>query len=73
MDIVVYIGGVLRYIKVIFYVGNVVISDIVYVFGTSLSDVEAIKVRYGCALGFIVGKDESVEVSSVGGRSLRSL
>lgn len=73
MDIVVYIGGVLCYIKVIFYVGNVVISDIVYVFGMLLSDVEVIKVCYGCVLGFIVGKDESVEVLSVGGCLLWSL
>ncbi|MDL5452693.1 cell division FtsA domain-containing protein, partial [Escherichia coli] len=37
------------------------------------SDAEAIKVRHGCALGSIVGKDESVEVPSVGGRPPRSL
>ncbi len=37
------------------------------------SDAEAsLKVRHGCALGSIVGKDESVEVPSVG-RPPRSL
>lgn len=48
-------------------------SDIAYAFGTPPSDAEAIKVRHGCALGSIVGKDESVEVPSVGGRPPRSL
>ncbi len=59
--------------KVIPYAGNVVTSDIAYAFGTPPSDAEAIKVRHGCALGSIVGKDESVEVPSVGGRPPRSL
>ena len=66
MDIAVYTGGALRHTKVIPYAGNVVTSDIAYAFGTPPSDAEAIKVRHGCALGSIVGKDESVEVPSVG-------
>ena len=73
MDIAVYTGGALRHTKVIPYAGNVVTSDIAYAFGTPPSDAEAIKVRHGCALGSIVGKDESVEVPSVGGRPPRSL
>ena len=48
-------------------------SDIAYAFGTPPTDAEAIKVRHGCALGSIVGKDENVEVPSVGGRPPRSL
>ncbi len=62
MDIAVYTGGALRHTKVIPYAGNVVTSDIAYAFGTPPSDAEAIKVRHGCALGSLVGKDESVEV-----------
>jgi len=73
MDMAVYTGGALRHTKVIPYAGNVVTSDIAYAFGTPPSDAEAIKVRHGCALGSIVGKDESVEVPSVGGRPPRSL
>ncbi len=75
MDIAVYTGGALRHTKVIPYAGNVVTSDIAYAFGTPPSDAEAIKVRHGCALGSIrFGKDESVEVPSVGGHlSPRSL
>ncbi|UDG81393.1 Cell division protein FtsA [Candidatus Profftia lariciata] len=73
MDIAVYTGGALRYTKVIPYAGNVVTSDIAYAFGTPLVDAEVIKVSYGCAMGILVKKDESVEVPSVGGRPPRRL
>ncbi len=65
MDIAVYTGGALRHTKVIPYAGNVVTSDIAYAFGTPPSDAEAIKVRHGCALGSIVGKDESQTLAEV--------
>lgn len=51
MDIAMFTGGALRYSKVIPYAGNTVTSDIAYAFGTPLFDAEAIKVRYGSALG----------------------
>lgn len=35
--------------------------------GTPPTDAEVIQVRYGCALGLVVSKNESVEVPSVGG------
>ncbi|AKC59728.1 cell division protein FtsA [Blochmannia endosymbiont of Polyrhachis (Hedomyrma) turneri] len=73
MDIVIYIGGALRYTKVIPYAGNIVTSDIAYAFGTSTSDAESIKVRYGCALESLVNKDENVELTSINGRSSRIL
>lgn len=73
MDIVIWTGGVLCYIEVFFYVGNVVISDIVFVFGMLVSDVEEIKVKYGCVLSELVSKDDMVNVLSVGGCLLRSL
>lgn len=73
MDMMVYTGGSLRHTKVIPYAGNVVTHDIAYAFGTSLTDAEAIKVRYGCALGAIVRKGESVEVPSAEGNPPRIL
>jgi cell division protein FtsA len=50
-----------------------VTRDIATVFGTPLNDAEAVKVRYGCALGSMVGRDDTIEVPSVGGRPSRSL
>lgn len=73
MDIAMFTGGALRYSKVIPYAGNTVTSDIAYAFSTPPVDAEAIKVRYGCALGRLVGKEESIDVPSVGGRPARSL
>ncbi|MBP8126235.1 MAG: cell division protein FtsA [Aeromonadaceae bacterium] len=73
MDIAMFTGGALRYSKVIPYAGNTVTSDIAYAFGTPPVDAEAIKVRYGSALGRLVSKEDTIEVPSVGGRPARSL
>ena len=73
MDIAMFTAGALRYSKVIPYAGNTVTSDIAYAFGTPPVDAEAIKVRYGSALGRLVSKEDAIEVPSVGGRPARSL
>ncbi len=73
MDIAVYTSGALRHTSVIPFAGNSVTRDIATVFGTPLNDAEAVKVRYGCALGSMVGRDDTIEVPSVGGRPSRSL
>ena len=73
MDIAIFTGGALRYSKVIPYAGQAVTSDIAYAFGTPPVDAEAIKMRYGCALGRLVSKEDTIEVPSVGGRPARSL
>ncbi|XKM13064.1 cell division protein FtsA [Orbaceae bacterium ac157xtp] len=73
MDITVYTGGALRHSVVIPYAGNVVTSDIAYAFGTPPTDAENIKIKYGCAVGSLIGKDEVIDVPSVGGRPPRTL
>lgn len=73
MDIAIYMGGSLCHSQVIPYAGNVVTRDIAYAFGTPLAEAELIKVRYGCALGALVRREENIEVPSVGGRPPRSL
>ncbi|MFQ1041042.1 cell division protein FtsA [Gilliamella sp. CG16] len=73
MDVTVYTGGALRHSVVIPYAGNVVTSDIAYAFGAPPMDAENIKIRYGCAVGSLIGKDEVIDVPSVGGRPSRSL
>ncbi len=74
MDIAVYTGGALRHTKVIPYAGNV--ADQRYRFmplAAAESDAEAIKVRHGCALGSIAGKDEMLKYRAWCGRPPRSL
>jgi cell division protein FtsA len=73
MDIAVYTGGALRHTSVVPFAGTSVTRDIATVFGTPLNDAEAVKVRYGCALGNMVSRDDTIEVPSVGGRPSRSL
>ncbi|RKF15880.1 cell division protein FtsA [Alginatibacterium sediminis] len=73
MDLAVFTGGSLRHTSVIPLAGNSVTRDIATVFGTPLSDAESVKVRYGCALGSLVARDDTIEVPSVGGRPSRSL
>jgi len=73
MDIAVYTGGALRHTAVIPYAGNSVTSDIAYAFGTPPTDAEEVKVQYGCAMGSLVSREDTIDVPSVGGRPARSL
>ncbi len=73
MDVSVWTGGALRHTEVFCYAGNSVTSDIAFAFGTPVGDAEEIKVKYGCALGELVSKDDTVNVPSVGGRPSRTL
>lgn len=73
MDITIYIDGALQYSTVIPYAGNVVTGDIAYAFGTPPIEAETIKVRYGCASTGLIGRDEVIDVPSVGGRPARQL
>ncbi|MGB5446422.1 MAG: cell division protein FtsA [Psychromonas sp.] len=73
MDICVYIAGVLRHSFVLGYAGNAVTSDIAYVFSTPPSSAEKIKIEYGSLLHESVYPDELIELTSVGGRSGRTI
>ena len=42
------------------YAGSTVTNDIAYAFGTPPLDAEAIKVRYGCALGRLVSREDNI-------------
>ncbi|MCC5852394.1 MAG: cell division protein FtsA [Alkalimonas sp.] len=73
IDISVYTNGAVRHTAVVPVAGNQVTSDIAKIFRTPISHAEDIKVQYGCALRSMVGKEESIEVPSVGGRPARSM
>jgi cell division protein FtsA len=51
--------------------GNHVSNDIAIGLRTPLIEAEKIKQRFGCALSSMVGREETIEVPSVGGRSDR--
>jgi cell division protein FtsA len=73
IDMSIYTNGALRHTAVIPVAGNQVTSDIAKIFRTPISHAEEIKVQYACALRSMVGKEESIEVPSVGGRPARSM
>ncbi|WP_372880146.1 cell division protein FtsA [Psychromonas sp.] len=73
MDISVYIAGALRYSLVLGYAGNSVTNDIAYAFSSPPSSAEKIKIEHGSLLRESVSPDELIELTSVGGRSARTL
>lgn len=73
IDLAIFTNGALRHTAVIPVAGNQVTSDIAKIFRTPIGHAEEIKIQYACALRSMVGKEESIEVPSVGGRPARSM
>ena len=72
-DVLVFHQGALKHTAVLSLGGNHVTSDVAAGLRTPFRDAELLKLRSGCALARLVGRDQSVEVPSVGGRTPRLL
>ncbi|RMG85063.1 MAG: cell division protein FtsA, partial [Candidatus Dadabacteria bacterium] len=72
-DILVVSQGAVRHSSVLALGGAHVTNDIAVGLRTPVADAEKIKRRHGCALASLVGKDETLEVPSVGGRRPRMM
>jgi cell division protein FtsA len=72
-DIAILQGGSIRYTSVIPLAGNHLTSDIAIGLRTSLKQAEEIKIQHGCALSSLVSKDETIEVTCMGGRQPRKI
>jgi cell division protein FtsA len=72
-DIVLYAEGAIVHSAVLPLGGGHITNDIAVGLRTPLEAAEGIKKRYGCALPALVGDDDTMEVSSVGGREPRIL
>lgn len=72
-DIVIYKEGSIRHAAVLPVGGNFVTSDIATGLSTPLTEAEKIKIKYGCAFGALIAKDQTIEVPSVGGRDPRQI
>ncbi len=72
-DILVFHQGALRHTAVLALGGNHVSNDIAAGLRTPFRDAEILKQRSGCALARVVGREQSVEVPSLGGRTPRLL
>ncbi|HMK35544.1 MAG TPA: cell division protein FtsA [Desulfomonilaceae bacterium] len=72
-DIAVFAEGAIQHTSVISVGGDQLTNDIAVGLRTPMIEAERIKRKYGCALGALVNKDETMAVPGVGGRQPRVL
>ena len=72
-DIAIFVDGAIKHTAVLSLGGNHLTNDIAVGLRTPVGEAEKIKQHYGCCLTSMVGKDETIEVPSVGGREPRIL
>ncbi len=72
-DIAIFVDGAIKHTSVLSLGGNHLTNDIAVGLRTPMAEAEKIKQTYGCSLTSMVGKDETIEVPSVGGREPRIL
>jgi cell division protein FtsA len=72
-DIAIFVDGAIKHTAVLSLGGNHLTNDIAVGLRTPTAEAEKIKQISGCCLSSMVGKDETIEVPSVGGREPRVL
>ena len=72
-DIAIFVDGAIKHTSVLSLGGNHLTNDIAVGLRTPSAEAEKIKQISGCCLSSMVGKDETIEVPSVGGREPRIL
>lgn len=72
-DMAVFAKGAIKHTSVLALGGENLTYDVAVGLRTPHAEAEKIKVRYGCGLTSMIGKDETIEVPGVGGRKSRVL
>ena len=72
-DIAIFSEGSIVHTAVLSLGGNHITNDLAVGLRTPTHEAEQLKIKYGCAIASTVGKDEMIEVQSVGGRKSRAL
>ncbi len=72
-DIAIFVDGAIKHTSVLSIGGDHLTNDIAVGLRTPMGEAEKIKQAYGCCLTSMVGKEETIEVPSVGGRDSRVL
>lgn len=72
-DMAVFSKGSIKHTSVLALGGDNLTYDISIGIRTPKMEAEKIKMKYGCALTSMIGKDETIEVPGVGGRKARVL
>jgi cell division protein FtsA len=72
-DMAVFSRGAIKHTSVLALGGNNLTYDIAVGLRTPKLEAEKIKIRYGCGLTSMIGREETIEVPGVGGRKPRVL
>jgi cell division protein FtsA len=72
-DLALFSRGAIKHTSVLALGGDNLTYDIAVGLRTPKLEAEKIKIRYGCALSSLIGRDETIEVPGVGGRKPRVL
>lgn len=72
-DMAIFSRGAIKHTSVLALGGNNLTYDISVGLRTPKLEAEKIKIRYGCGLSSLIGKEETIEVPGVGGRKPRVL
>lgn len=72
-DMAVFSKGSIKHTSVLPLGGDNLTYDIAIGLRTPKLEAEKIKIKYGCCLSSLIGKDETIEVPGVGGRKARVL
>ena len=72
-DLALFSKGAIKHTSVLALGGDNLTYDIAVGLRTPKLEAEKIKIKYGAALSSMIGKDETIEVPGVGGRSPRTL
>ena len=72
-DTAIFSGGAIKHTSVLPLGGDNLTYDIAVGLRTPKLEAEKIKIRYGCGLSSLIGRDETIEVPGVGGRKPRVL
>jgi cell division protein FtsA len=72
-DIAIYAKGSLVHTAVVSMGGNHITNDIAVGLRTAIQDAEHIKVMYGCAMSSLIPTDQTIEVTSVGGKKTKEI
>ena len=72
-DLALFTRGAIKHTSVLALGGDNLTYDIAVGLRTPKLEAEKIKIKYGCALSSMIGKDETIEVPGVGGRKPRTL
>jgi cell division protein FtsA len=72
-DMAVFSRGSIKHTSVLTLGGDNLTYDIAIGLRTPRMEAEKIKIKYGCSMSSMIGKDETLEVPGVGGRKARVL